>query len=120
MYRVGQIVIVEALLDPQGKNPKDRHCVVVLATALTDPDRQYGVVGITTTLQGGLAADQIALPRQRPRHPRTGLNKPNAVLCTWSVLVDEGQIIRRIGDTPPARLIEIAEALARLAGPPGP
>lgn len=116
MHRVGHIVIVSGLLDPQGRNPKDRPCVVVGVSPPDAVDRLYRVAGITTTLPDELTADHVPIPWQRPRHPETGLDERNAALCTWVVRVDESRIIRRIGDTPPRRLLEITEALTRLAG----
>jgi mRNA-degrading endonuclease toxin of MazEF toxin-antitoxin module len=115
VYRHGQIVIVSGLLDPQRRNPKDRPCIIIEEPASDDVDRSYLVVGITTTLPDVLTPDHIPIPWQRPRHPETGLNERNAALCTWVAQVDESRIIRRIGDTPPRRLLEIAEALKRLS-----
>jgi hypothetical protein len=82
---------------------------------MDDAETVYRVVGITTTLPAELTTDHVPIPWQRPRHPETGLNERNAALCTWVVRVDESRIIRRIGDTPPGRLLEIAEALKRLS-----
>ena len=118
MRRVGQIVIVADVLDPQGRNPKDRPCVVVGVSTPDAGGTLYRVVGITTSLPDELTPDHVPIPWQRPRHPETGLNERNAAYCPWVVRVDESRIIRRIGDTPPRRLLEIAEALARLARGP--
>jgi mRNA-degrading endonuclease toxin of MazEF toxin-antitoxin module len=115
MHRVGHIVIVSDVLDPQGRNSKDRPCVVVGVSSADDAETLYRVVGITTSLPAELTPDHVPIPWQRPRHPETGLNERNAALCSWVVRVDESRIIRRIGDTPPRRLLEIAEALKRLA-----
>jgi mRNA-degrading endonuclease toxin of MazEF toxin-antitoxin module len=115
LHRIGHIVIVEAMLDPQGRNPKDRPCVVVYAPPNDSQDRSYRVVGITTTLPDELTVDHVALPWQRPRHPVTGLNQRNAALCTWVAVIDESRIARRIGNAPPRPLLAIAEALTRLS-----
>lgn len=88
--------------------------MVVDAPTTEDGDRAYLVVAITTNLPDPPTADHVALPWHRDRHPRTGLDERNAALCSWVVLVGGSRIVRRIGDTPAARLLEIAAALARL------
>jgi hypothetical protein len=116
LLRVGHIVIDEDMLDPLGRNPKDRPCVVVGVPADGSQDQRYRVVGVTTTLPHELTVDYVTLPWQRPRHPVTGLNERNADLCVWVDLVGESCISRRIGLTPPRPLLAIAEALTRLSG----
>jgi PemK-like, MazF-like toxin of type II toxin-antitoxin system len=113
----GEIVLVTGLLDPQGRNPKDRPCVVVTPTADLEQGLPLQVVAITTWVPDPLPDDHVLLPWQPPRHPKTGLNKKNAAVCSWLARVDEGQVLRSVGAVPGKQLLVIAEILARLAPP---
>ncbi len=58
--------------------------------------------------------DYIRMPWSRPRHPHTGLDEKNAVVCHWLTPVGRSRIIRAIGRVPNQELDEIGEALRRL------
>jgi mRNA-degrading endonuclease toxin of MazEF toxin-antitoxin module len=107
----GDIVIVTELLDPHGRNPKDRPAVVVTPTEDLEAGGAIFVIAITTTLPEPLPDDYISLPWARPRHPRTGLDTRNAVVCHWLSRVETSRIARKIGRVPTARLAEIVERL---------
>jgi mRNA-degrading endonuclease toxin of MazEF toxin-antitoxin module len=104
----GDIVIVTDLLDRSGRNPKDRPAVVVTPTDELEAGRPVFVIAITTSLPDSLPEDFISLPRFRPRHPRTGLDKRNAAVCRWLAKVDVSRIARKIGRVPTPQLSEIA------------
>src|SRR5271166_5842114 len=82
------------ILDPNGQNPKTRRVVVLT------PDRELAagfpivVAGVTGTLPNPLTADYVKLPYKNPpgRHPKTGLTKEAAVLCTWVVSITPNDI----------------------------
>jgi hypothetical protein len=57
----------------------------------------------------------VPLPWKRPRHPKTGLNKPNVAKCNWLARVDQGDVIKILGFAPPQHLAEIEEQLKKLA-----
>ena len=111
---LGDIVIVADLPDLQGVNPKPRPAVVVTPSAELEAGGPIFVVAITTRPTDISSADRIELPWSRPRHPRTGLNKRNAVICRWLVLIHRDRIARRIGVVPPAKLLQIIERLNEL------
>jgi mRNA-degrading endonuclease toxin of MazEF toxin-antitoxin module len=117
--RFGDIVIVDALLDPKGQNPKNRPAVIVTPSAELAEGRPIFVIAITTTLPEPLPNDYIPLPWSRPRHPRTGLNERNAAVGHWLAHVEESRIIRVIGRTPAAQLNMIVAALERLESTEG-
>ena len=94
--RYGDILLISALLDPQGRNPKNRP-----------------VVAITTFLPDPLPDDHVLLPWQTPRHPRTGLNKRCASVASWLGVVPREQIIRKVGVAPAKRLLELVVILNR-------
>ena len=114
MYGFGDIVIVEALLDPQGRNPKDRACVLVTPSAEIAEGGPLDVVAITSKLPAPLPRDHVPLPWHPLRHPRTGLNKPNAAVCSWLSEVEWGRVLRRIGSAPGPRLAMIELILGEL------
>ena len=103
----GDIVIGSRLLDPQGRNPKDRPAEIVTPTEELNVDAPIYVVAITTTLPDPLPDDHVAIPWQRPRHPRTGLNERNAAVCHWLARVEPERIDRVIGFVPNAELAAI-------------
>jgi mRNA-degrading endonuclease toxin of MazEF toxin-antitoxin module len=116
MPRYGEIVLVSKLVDPRGRNPKDRPAVIVTRTEEIDSGAPLVVVAITTTLPEPLPDDYVSLPWSRPRHPRTGLNERNAAVCHWLAVIEEATVIRTIGQVPTPQLARIDEILRRLAG----
>jgi mRNA-degrading endonuclease toxin of MazEF toxin-antitoxin module len=111
----GDIVIISGLPDPRGRNPKDRPAVIVTPTDEMDADGPIFVVAITTTLTEPMPDDHVPLPWQRPKHPRTGLNARNAVVCHWLAMVEPDRVERVIGIVNNAELGRINEILRRLA-----
>lgn len=91
--RFGDIVLVE-MLDPQGHNPKVRRAVVLTTNRQLEQSEPIVVAGITGTLQPPLGPEFVELPWQNPRHPKTGLTKRCAVMCSWIAVVDPAAIIR--------------------------
>lgn len=110
----GEIILISALLDPQERNPKDRPCVIVTPNADLDTGLPLQVVAITTFIPDPMPDDHVLLPWQPPHHPKTGLNKRNAAVCSWLARVAEDRVIRSVGFVPGKQLMEIAEILARL------
>jgi mRNA-degrading endonuclease toxin of MazEF toxin-antitoxin module len=112
-YTYGSIVLVADMLDPQGRHPKDRPCVVVTQPESTPEGRQL-VVAISTRLPDPLPDDHVLLPWQRPHHPKTGLNMRNAAIGRWVEMIDEGRIIRKLGFVPDRPLLALTKVLDRL------
>ena len=103
------------MVDPHGRNPKDRPAVVVTPSEEIENEAPVFVVAITTTLPDPLPADYIRIPWSRPRHPRTGLNERNAAACHWLASVERSRVVRKIGRVPSTELSWIEEALRDLA-----
>ena len=114
MAEQGDIVIVVDLLDPQGRNPKDRACVITSAPEQILAGGPLDVVAITTVLPDPLPFDHVPLPWHAQRHPRTGLNKRNAAVCSWLVEVDASRVVHKIGHVPRKPLIQINTVLETL------
>jgi len=116
MAEHGDIVIVVDLLDPQGRNPKDQACVLVSSPERIAAGGPLDVVAITTLLPDPLPFDHVPLPWHAQRHPRTGLNKRNAAVCSWLVEVEASRAVRKIGHVPGRQLLQIASILRALRG----
>lgn len=112
----GDIVIIAGLLDPQGRNPKDRACVLISPRGMIEVGGPFDVVAITTLLPDPLPFDHIPLPWHPRRHPRTGLTRRNAAVCTWLVEVEASRAIRTIGHVPGKQMLRIASVLRALQG----
>jgi mRNA-degrading endonuclease toxin of MazEF toxin-antitoxin module len=89
----GSIVTVADMLDPQGRNPKDRPALVVSRDEDISPGEPLIVVAIST-LRPGAAQPQwtVKLPWDRRGHPRTGLTTNCVAVCDWIEEIDEGRI----------------------------
>lgn len=108
-------IIVAAVLDPQGENPKARPCVVVSDERMIGEGRPLAVIGITGEVSDIAEADRIDLPWQRDGHPRTGLTKPCAAHCQWRVVIPADAVLHVIGRVPDDELLRI---IRRLEDPP--
>ena len=59
---------------------------------------------VTGTIPATLPADYVLLPYKNPpgtRHPKTGTTKKAAVVCTWLVTIEQGNVTGRSGFVPP-------------------
>ncbi len=112
----GDIVIIVDLFDPQGRNPKDRPCVLVSPPERFAVGGPFDVVAITTLLPDPLPFDHVPLPWHPRHHPRTGLNKRNAAVCSWRVEVEASRILRKIGHVTLRRLLQIDALLLSIRG----
>jgi hypothetical protein len=109
----GDNVVVDDMLDPHGRNPKDRPCVVVTDRGST-PEGYEVVVAISTVLPATLPDDYVLLPWHRPHHPKTGLNKRNAAIGRWVEVIEEARIIRKLGIVPDKPLLSLTEIMERM------
>lgn len=101
IFQRGSILLVQAVNDPRGSNPKDRPCLVIDVV-----DAQFICVAITTSFQLD-EPFRVELPWSRPRHPRTGLWEKSAVACDWFVQVSPEQVLERLGNCPGRQLLEV-------------
>jgi mRNA-degrading endonuclease toxin of MazEF toxin-antitoxin module len=99
----GDIVFAE-VSDPNGLNPKIRRVVVLTPDAALAAGYPIVVVCVTGTLPDPLTSDYVLLPWKNPpgRHPKTGLTKCAAVLCTWVIRIDPNDNRGHSGFVPPA------------------
>lgn len=116
----GRIVWVE-LLDPQGRNPKVRPAVVLTPTAEIRPGGEVVVAAVSRQVDQSPPEVSVPLPWQRGGHPRTRLNSPNVVVCTWLVAIPVSAIGEDgIGGVVPFReMARILDVVSSLRGGPG-
>jgi mRNA-degrading endonuclease toxin of MazEF toxin-antitoxin module len=110
----GQIVIVSAMLDPNGVNPKDRPSVVVTPSDEIQAEGPFTVIAISTLLPGPVPDDHVELPWEPRGHRRTGLRTRCAAVVPWIQTVPADRIVRSIGTVPGRHLELIAAKLAEL------
>jgi mRNA-degrading endonuclease toxin of MazEF toxin-antitoxin module len=99
----GRIVWLETC-DPQGRNLKKRPAVIVTPTSEIEEDKPIVCVAITTDIPHVQSEDFVLLPYQNGGHPRTGLSKRCAAMCSWLVVIREDEIIGYLGKAPKPQL----------------
>jgi len=114
--RFADIIFAE-VLDPNGQNPKTRRVVVLTPDDELAARSPIVVAVVTGTLPNPLTEDYVMLPYKNPpgRHPKTGLTKAAAVLCTWVVTITTNDIKGRSGFVPPAYMAIINSKTAAAA-----
>ncbi len=102
----GQIVVAW-VSDPQNRNPKRRPLVIVTATEDIKPDEPFLAVAITGTFSQPLPGDHVALPWHPKKHPKTGLTKPSAAVCSWLESITAADVEAHKGRVPDKELLLI-------------
>ncbi len=80
-FEYGQIILVP-VADGLG-NSKPHPAVILSPTDQIKPGIELRVICVSTQIEVPCPPHHIPLPWQRPRHPKTGLNKPNVAKCNW-------------------------------------
>jgi hypothetical protein len=116
LIRFADILFAE-VLDPNGRNPKIRRVVVLTPDNALAAGFPIVVAGVTGTLPDPLTEDYVRLPYKNPpgRHPKTGLTKEAAVLCTWVVSIVPDDVRGRSGFVPPAHMVLVHSRTAARA-----
>src|SRR5207248_912528 len=79
---------------------KLRPAVIVTPTDRLTPTGPFDVVAVTSRLPDPLPGDHVLLPWHPRGHPRTGLNRWCAALCTWLVQITATDIQDMAGIVP--------------------
>ncbi|MBV8556443.1 MAG: hypothetical protein JO116_12840 [Planctomycetaceae bacterium] len=110
-------IIFAEVLDPNGRDLKTRRVVVLTPDIARAAGFPIVVAGVTGTLPNPLTSDYVKLPYKNPpgRHPKTGLTKEAAVLCTWVVPITLNDIKGRSGFVPPAHMVIVNSKTAARA-----
>jgi mRNA-degrading endonuclease toxin of MazEF toxin-antitoxin module len=113
-------IVWATIRDPNGENPKERPAVIVTATEEIHPDQPFVAVAITGTLPRPLPPEYVELPWHRSGHPRTGLKKRCAAVCTWLLALQASDIQGYGGIVPELLLRAILERLPQTPPPQPP
>jgi len=116
--RFADIIFAAGVLDPNGQNPKDRRVVVLTPDVELAAGYLIVAAGVTGTIPPLLPTNFVLLPYKNPpgtRHPKTGLTKKAAVVCTWLVIIDPGDVTGRSGFVPPASMVVVNPKTAAAA-----
>ena len=112
----GRIVWVE-VLDPQGRNPKQRPAVIVSPDAEIHEDGEVWLVAIATHLDAAPKEEQVELAWDRRGHVRTGLKERCAAVCSWLLKVNVASIKEQAGVVPGRQLLDILKRIKPLEPP---
>ena len=114
----GQIVWVE-MTDASGIR-KSRPAVVMTPSDRIALQGQMEVVAITSRVPQPLPPDHVLLPWHPRGHPRTGLNRKCAAVCSWLGRVAASDIQSVAGLVPGSTLLEIvSKVTSRKPADPG-
>jgi len=112
----GRIVWVE-IADANGVQ-KLRPAVIVAPNDRIMPTALLDVIAVTSRLSEPLPADHVLLPWHARGHPRTGLNRRCAAVCTWVARIRHEDIQEVAGVVPGAVMIEIVSKVTTMLSPP--
>jgi mRNA-degrading endonuclease toxin of MazEF toxin-antitoxin module len=112
----GRIVWAE-IVDANGI-PKLRPGVIVTPTDRITPGVLLDVIAVTSRVPEPLPQDHVLLPWHAQRHPRTGLTRKCAAVCTWVVRIRHTAIREVAGIVPGTVMLEILSKVTALLSPP--
>lgn len=96
---------------------KSRPAVIVTPPDQISEDSPLKVIAITSRLPAPLPPDHVLSPWHPRKHPRTGLNRPCAAVCSWATLVSSSDIQEIAGVVRGHVLLEILQKAAALLPP---
>jgi hypothetical protein len=111
-HRLGTGSIVWAEIADANGVRKLRPAVIVTPPDQLVPAGPFDVVAITSRLADPLPDDRVLLPWDRRGHPRTGLNRRCAAVCTWLAQIVAGDIQDVAGIVPASILVTILSKIA--------
>src|ERR1700752_71621 len=114
--QLGRIVWAE-IADANGI-PKLRPVVIVTPSDRITPTALLDVIAVTSRVPEPLPNDHVLLPWHAQRHPRTGLNRKCAAVCTWVARIRHTDIRDVAAVVPGAVMLEILSKVTALQSPP--
>jgi mRNA-degrading endonuclease toxin of MazEF toxin-antitoxin module len=114
--QLGRIVWAE-IADANGIR-KLRPAVIVTPSDRITPAAPLDVLAVTSRVPEPLPTDHVLLPWHAQGHPRTGLNRKCAVVCTWVARIRHADIREVAGVVPGAIMLEILSKITALLSPP--
>jgi mRNA-degrading endonuclease toxin of MazEF toxin-antitoxin module len=112
----GRIVWAE-IADANGI-PKLPPVVIVTPSDRITPTAPLDVIAVTSRVPEPLPQDHVLLPWHAHGHPRTGLNRRCAAVCTWVARIRHTDIREVAGVVPGAVMLEILSKVTTLPSPP--
>jgi mRNA-degrading endonuclease toxin of MazEF toxin-antitoxin module len=109
-YQCGQIIWAD-ISDANGII-KTRPAVIITPDDQITPGGIFQVVAITSTLTDPLPADQVLLPWHAQGHPRTGLKRKCAAVCSWMVNLSAKDVQSIAGRVPGPIFAQIAAKIS--------
>ena len=103
--RFGQIVWVE-IADANGIR-KGRPAVIVTDDNRLQSSTVIEVVAVSSFLPEPLPEDYVLLPWHAQKHPKTGLNRKSAAVCSWQARISADDIQNVVGKLSGPILLEI-------------
>jgi hypothetical protein len=114
---IGRIVWAD-IPDANGAR-KLRPAVIVAVPDSPTPEEPFFVVAVTSRLPAPLPDDHVLLPWHREGHPRTGLNRRCAAVCTWVAQIIASDIQDTAGVVPATQMASILSKVASALPGPG-
>ena len=114
--QLGRIVWAE-MTDANGI-PKLRPAVIVTPSDRITPAAPLDIIAVTSRVPEPLPNDHVLLPWHAQGHPRTGLNRKCAAVCTWVARIRHTDIRDIAGVVPGAVMLEILSKVTALRSPP--
>ena len=114
--QLGRIVWAE-MVDAH-RIPKLRPVVIVTPSDRITPAAPLDVIAVTSRVPEPLPNDHVLLPWHAHGHPRTGLNRKCAAVCTWVARIRHTDIRDVAGVVPGAVMLEILSKVTALRSPP--
>jgi mRNA-degrading endonuclease toxin of MazEF toxin-antitoxin module len=116
LLQLGRIVWAE-IADANGIR-KLRPAIIVTPTDRITPTAPLDVVAVTSRVPEPLPDDHVLLPWHAQRHPRTGLNRRCAAVCSWVARISHDDVRDLAGVVPGSIMLDIlSKARATLAPP---
>ena len=114
--QLGRIVWVE-IADANGIR-KLRPAIIVTPSDRITPTAPLDVVAVTSRLPEPLPDDHVLLPWHAQGHPRTGLNRRCAAVCTWVARISHDDIRDLAGVVPGSVMLAILSKAGAILSPP--
>jgi mRNA-degrading endonuclease toxin of MazEF toxin-antitoxin module len=114
--QLGRIVWAE-IADVNGI-PKLPPAVIVTPSDRITPAAPLDVIAVTSRVPEPLPPDHVLLPWHAQGHPRTGLNRKCAAVCTWVARIRHPDIRDIAGVVPGAVMLEILSKVSALRSLP--
>ena len=92
--------------------------MIVTPSDRITPAAPLDVIAVTSRVPEPLPPDHVLLPWHAQGHPRTGLNRKCAAVCTWVARIRHTDIREVAGVVPGAVMLEILSKVTALLSPP--